>query len=289
MSDSLACSEIISKPIDAGVRRGGAVFKRRMTMRFSLIGAILPALVVCNAAAAQVSGMASPKPTMGATSPLGLGTGSAVSQTGIPLGSTEIASPGVSPAPTVTGTIAMPSSGTTCSTLGTSPSSMFGSTASFDGGGMAAGSAAPATAATSGMSTSSGMSATSGMSTTSGMLETSGVSGMCGSGSCSIASSLASAATTPTTPGGGARTGIPLGSTEIGNLGVSSAATVPTNNVLPTVGTVGSSTPLIPTMPIVTPPPIASSTTASTIGNIFGTRPGSNPSGSTLSPTGPGS
>src|SRR5258705_6916491 len=75
MSDSLASSEIISKPIDAGVagvRRGGAVFKRRMTMRFSLIAAILPALVVCNAATAQVSGMASPTPTMGATSPLGL-------------------------------------------------------------------------------------------------------------------------------------------------------------------------------------------------------------------------
>src|SRR6266850_983946 len=134
MSDSLASSEIISKPIDAGVRGGGAVFKRRMPMRFSLVAAILPALVVCNAATAQVSGMASPTPTMGATSPLGIGTGSAVSQTGIPLGSTEIASPGVSPAPTVTGTIAMPSSGTTCSTLGTSPSSMFGSTASFDGG-----------------------------------------------------------------------------------------------------------------------------------------------------------
>src|SRR5712671_239578 len=136
MSDSLASTEIISKPIDAGVRRGDAVFKRRMPMRFSLIAAILPALVVCNAATAQVSGMASPTPTMGTTSPLGLGTGSAVSQTGIPLGSTEIASPGVSPAPTVTGTIAMPSGVTPCSTLGTSPSSMFGSTASFDGGGV---------------------------------------------------------------------------------------------------------------------------------------------------------
>ena len=121
MSDSLAPSD-----------------KRRMPMRFSLIAAILPALVICNAAMAQVSGMATPTPTMGATSPLGLGTGSTVSPTGIPLGATEIASPGISPAPTgVTGTIAMPSSSTTCSTLGTSPSGMFGSTASFDGGGMA--------------------------------------------------------------------------------------------------------------------------------------------------------
>src|SRR5712675_2709017 len=276
MSDSLASSEIISKPIDAGVRGGGAVFKRRMTMRFSLVAAILPALVVCNAATAQVSGMASPTPTMGATSPLGIGTGSAVSQTGIPLGSTEIASPGVSPAPTVTGTIAMPSSGTTCSTVGTSPSSMFGSTASFDGGGMAVGTTAPATAG------SSGMSVTPGMSTTSGTLETSGMSGMCGSGSSSTASSSTPTSTSPTTPGGAARTGLPLGSTEIGNLGVSSAAAVPTISVLPTLGTA----PLVPTMPTVTSPATVSTTTTSTVGSAL---PGSNPSGSALAPTGSGS
>src|SRR5207248_8341758 len=149
---------------------------------------------------AQVSGMASPPLTIGATSPLGMGMGSSVSQTGIPLGSTEIASPGVSPAPPgATGSIAMPGSGTTCSTLGTSPSSMFGSTASFDGGGMAVGTAAPASAATSGMST------------TSGMLDTSGSSGMCGSGSSSVTSS--STPTSSTAPAGGARTGIPMGST----------------------------------------------------------------------------
>src|SRR5207302_10214326 len=139
-------------------------------MRLPWIAAILPALVVCNAAMAQMSGMASPTPTIGATSPLGIGTGSTA---GIPLGSTEIASPGVSPAPgDATGTISMPSSSTTCSTLGTAPSGMYGSTATYDGGGMAAGAAAPATAAAPGMSTSSGISATSGMSTTSGMLET---------------------------------------------------------------------------------------------------------------------
>ncbi|MEH2578106.1 hypothetical protein V1281_000001, partial [Nitrobacteraceae bacterium AZCC 2161] len=53
-------------------------------MRFPLIAAALPALLVCSAAMAQVSGMASPTPTIGATSPLGMGTGSTVSQTGIP-------------------------------------------------------------------------------------------------------------------------------------------------------------------------------------------------------------
>src|SRR6266550_7967272 len=289
MSDSLVSSEIIPKPIDAGVRRGDAVFKRRMPMRFSLIAAVLPALFVCNGAMAQVSGMAAPTPTMGATSPLGLGTGSSVSPTGIPMGATEIASPGVSPMPTgVTGTIAMPSSGTTCSTSGTSPSGMFGSTASFDGGGTAVGAAMPATAATSGATamsgtaTSSGISATSGMSTTSGMPETSGMSGMCGSGSSSIASSSTPTSTSPTTPGGAARTGLPLGSTEIGNLGVSSAAAVPTISVLPTLGTA----PLVPTMPTVTSPATVSTTTTSTVGSAL---PGSNPSGSALAPTGSGS
>jgi hypothetical protein len=261
MSDSLAPGGIVTNLTDIGARCGNAVGKRRTPVRFSLIAAALPALFVCNVAMAQVSGMASPTPTIGATSPLGIGAGSSVSQTGIPLGATELASPGISPSPTgVTGTIAMPGSGTTCSTLGTSPSSMFGSTASFDGGGMGVGTAAPATAATSGMSTSSGTSATSGVSTTSGMLETSGMSGMCGSGSSSIASS--STPTSPTVPGGGARTGIPMGSTEIGNLGVSSAPAVPTIGVSPTVGTVGT----VPTIPTVISPSTASSATTSSGG-----------------------
>ena len=48
---------------------------------------------------------------------------------------------------------------------------------------------------------------------------------MCGAGSGNLAAS--STPTAPTTPGGVPRTGIPMGSTEIGNLGVSSAAAVP--------------------------------------------------------------
>src|SRR5216684_629534 len=260
MSDSFAPSEIVAKPINISARGGDAVRKRRAPMRYSLIAAVLPALLVSNVAMAQVSGMASPTPTMGATSPLGIATGSSVSPTGIPLGSTEIASPGVSPMPAnSTGTIAMPGSSTACSTLGTSPSGMFGSTASFDGGGTAVGAATPATAATSGATAMSGTSMSSG-----------------------ISSSSTPTSTSPTTPGGGARTGIPLGSFEIGNLGVSSAAAVPTISVLPTVGIA----PLVPTMPTVASPLTVSSPTTSTVGS---TRPGSNPSGSTLAPTGAGS
>ncbi len=243
MSDSLASGAIAAK--------------RRMQVRFSLMAAALPALFACNVAMAQVSGMASPTPTLSATSPLGIGVGSSVPPTGIPLGSTEIASPGISPQPAYsTGTIAMPGSGTSCSTLGTSPSGMYGSTATYDGGGMAMGTTTSPTSPTSGISTSSGLSATSGLSTTSGMLETSGMSGMCGSGSSSIAASSTPSSTSPTTPGGAARTGLPLGSTEIGNLGVSSGAVVPTPSVLPTIG----SAPLVPTVPAVTSPPTASTT-----------------------------
>jgi hypothetical protein len=260
MSDSFAPGKIVVELIDPVARCGDAGCRRRTPIRFMLIAAVLPALFVSNNAMAQVSGMASPTPSMGATSPLGITSGSSVSPTGIPLGSTEIASPGVSPLPTsATGTIAMPGSGTTCSTLGTSPSTMYGSTATYDGGGTAVGAATPATGATSGISASSG--ATSGMSTTSGMMETAGMSGMCGSGSSSVASS--STPTSPTAPGGVARTGIPLGSLEIGNLGVSSAAAVPTLSVAPTVGSVVTSAPMVPTIPLAASPSTVSSPTTS--------------------------
>jgi hypothetical protein len=55
-------------------------------MGLSLIAAVLSPLLVCNAAMAQVGGMANPTPTIGATSPLGIETGSTVSPTAIPLG-----------------------------------------------------------------------------------------------------------------------------------------------------------------------------------------------------------
>jgi hypothetical protein len=44
MSDSLAPREIVVKLIDIGAHRGDAVFKRRMPMKSSLIGAALPAV-----------------------------------------------------------------------------------------------------------------------------------------------------------------------------------------------------------------------------------------------------
>jgi hypothetical protein len=260
--------------------------ERGTSTGFALLAAVIPALLVCNSAIAQVGTIAA-TPTLNATSPLGAAPGASVEPTGIPLGATEITSPGLSPAPTgVTGTISIPStsSGSACSTAGTAPSSMFGSTASFDGGGMGIGigTGSPATATTagspsmtgttamSGTSASPGISSilgTSGVSATSGTLETAGMSGMCGSGSNSVISSSTPTSTAPTAPGGMARTGIPLDSTEIGNLGVSATPAVPTPAVSPIVGFVGP-TPLAPTIPTISPPPTTTSTAPmSTIGS----------------------
>src|ERR1700675_212095 len=178
-------------------RCSDAGFQRIVPMRLSAIAALLPLLtawcLLCGPAFAQVEDPLDPLtavPSLGVTSPLGMGSNGSVGTTGIPLGATEVTSLGVSPAPTggVTGTIAMPtsgaitSSGTTCSTVGTSSSGMYGSTATYDGGGTASGSAAPATAANSGTTANSGTSTSSAPSVTlempisSGTLDTSGTS-----------------------------------------------------------------------------------------------------------------
>ena len=200
--------------------------------------------LLCGPALAQV-GMITDTPALGLTSPLGGGPGVPVGATGIPMGSTEITSAGVSPLPS--SSIA---NGTACSTVGTSPSGMFGSIATFDGGGT--------TSTTMAMS---GTPATSETSTSSGTLDTSGLSGMCGSGSSSTAASSTPTSTSPIAPGGVARTGIPMGSTEIGNLGVSSAAAVPTLSVSASAGIAGNPVPLVPAVPVVTSPPTMPSTT----------------------------
>jgi hypothetical protein len=227
-----------------------------------IVAAALP-LLCCSPALAQVGTVT---PSLGVTSSLGTVPGAPVGANGLQLG----ASPTVNPVPNgVTGTVAIPSTSSgagACSTVATSPSGTFGSPATYDGGGMAManGTTTPATAAMSGTSTSSGIStstaisATSGESTSSGMPETSGLTGMCGSGSSSMAASSNPTSAPPTATSGGARAGIPLGSMEIGNLGVSAAPTVPTTSVLPITGTVGPSS-SAPTMP-----PVAA-TTGSTI------------------------
>jgi hypothetical protein len=270
------------------------VFRIELSARPLRIAAVLlTALCFCSPAFAQqldyvpeVNDMSTVP--IGPTSPLGFDSSSSAGGTGIPLGATEILSAGVSPLATYsTGTIALPGSGTTCATSGTSQSGLTGSTYTYDGGGMAMGSATTATAASAGTATMSTMATSgsgqtagisapmtastdpgtlpiSGMSTTYAM-GTVGVSGMCSPDSSGLATSASTpASTTPTTPGGSPRTGIPLGSWEIANLGVSPWATIPTPNVSPFAATTTGTS--LPTIPIVTAPlsTSTSTTTAST-------------------------
>jgi hypothetical protein len=218
----------------------------------------------CHDAAYAQAGVTTATPSPGVTSSFGMVPGESVGTNGLPLN----AASGVSTVPNgLTGTITIPSasSGAACSTVATSPEGTFGSPTTYDGGGMAVGTTAPTTTATpgsmsSGMS-SSAISATSGVSTTSGMLATSGLTGMCGSGASSITASSSPTTTTfsSTASSSGARAGIPLGSYEIGNLGISAAPAVPIANVSPFAGTANSA----PTMPAATPP-TGSSTTPNT-------------------------
>jgi hypothetical protein len=243
--------------------------KKKVMATAALLAVCVASSLLCHNAAYAQAGMTTATPSPGVTSSFGMAPGESVGPNGLPLN----ASSGVSTVPDgLTGTITVPnaSSGAACSTVATSPEGTFGSPTTYDGGGMAGGTTAPATAATpsspptsSGMS-SSAISTTSGVSTTSGMLATSGLTGMCGSGASSIAASSTPTTTTSssTATSSGAQTGIPLGSYEIGNLGVAVAPAVPIPNVLPFAGSAGSS--LAPTMPAVAPPS-GSSTTPNTI------------------------
>jgi hypothetical protein len=214
------------------------------------------ALLCCSPAFAQVGTV---MPPLGDTSSLGADPSAPVGTNGLAPGASTL----VNPVPNgVTGTITIPSTSSgvgACSTLAISPLGTFGSPSTYDGGGMAmaTGTTTPATAATTsgGISTSTAISATSGVSTSSGMLETSGLTGMCGSGSSSITASSNPMSTSPATPSSGPRAGIPMGSYEIGNLGVSAASAVPTPSISPIVGTVGpsSSAPAMPTVSPTTP------------------------------------
>ena len=128
--------------------------------------------------------------------------------TGIPFGATGLDSPGLSPAPT--GTIGPTGNGTMCSAMGDSSSSVSGTNSTYDGGGI-------------------------------GM----GASSLASSATCGMTSGASSAATLapPPAPGSISQSGIPLGSFEINNAGVSPpvvvpapSASMPTSLPAPTIG-----------------------------------------------------
>jgi hypothetical protein len=115
----------------------------------TLIAAIATVLLGCGAALSQV-GTGAPVPSpLGITSPLGMTPGSPVPPAGIPMGATELASPGLSPAPAAT--IGMIGNSTTCPVIGSPSSGISGSSTIYDGGGMGlgTGTSLPGSAATS--------------------------------------------------------------------------------------------------------------------------------------------
>ena len=178
----------------------------------TLIAAIATVLLGCGATFSQV-GTGAPVPSpLGITSPLGMAPGSPVPPAGIPMGATELASPGLSPAPAAT--IGMTGNSTTCPVMGSPSSGISGSSTIYDGGGM-------------GLGTGTSLP---------GSAQTPGPCGISSSGGASL-----SAATPSALPGGIARTGIPLGSVEIGNAGVSPLLVVPTPS--PNPSTMGSGMP----------------------------------------------
>ena len=187
-------------------------------------------LLASGSVSAQIGGIGPSGSPLGMTSPLGIGPAPAVARTGIPMGATELSTPGVSPMTSGTSPLgAAPGNITTCSSIGGSlpqvSSGMGGSTP--------------------GISSSSAMSAT-GMPGSSALFDGGGTMGNA-SGTCmgvagGSTAGAASSASSPTGMGLGspvARVGIPLGSTELGVGGLSPPPDVLTVNPTPSASTSG--------------------------------------------------
>lgn len=161
-------------------------------MKRAWIVAIIAAGLGCGTASAQVRGASSAPAGMGTTSPLGGPAGSPVQPTGIPMGATELATPGLSPivSPSPFGLTSSPTSGNSVCVSVLSSTSQT-SAALFDGG-MAAG----------------------------------------GPSTCAATTGTASGSAITTSPIG--RSGVPLGSTEIANAGLSPMSPLPALVIPPT-------------------------------------------------------
>ena len=187
-------------------------------------------LLASGSASAQIGGIGPSGSPLGMTSPLGIGPAPAVPRTGIPMGATELSTPGVSPMTSGTSPLgAAPGNITTCSSIGGS----LPQVSSGMGGSMA------------GISSSSAMSAT-GTPGSSALFDGGGTMGNA-SGTCmgvagGSTAGPASSASSPTGMGLGSpvgRVGIPLGSTELGVGGLSPPPDVLTLNPTAPVSTSG--------------------------------------------------
>jgi hypothetical protein len=183
-------------------------------MRHVVIAGFLAVLLGCNPSFAQVGGIGNLPPGMGLTSPFGMSSATGpVGPAGVPLGATELPTPGLSPAPAAPSGTGL----TVCSGM----AGAITGAGLFDGGGL--GTAAAMSPMTMGAANSSSASA------------------------CNQAASAGGAATVPSTTassGSAAPLGIgtiPMGSTELGSAGVSPAPCPLGGPTLPTDGSVTAS------------------------------------------------
>jgi len=186
-----------------------------------LMAATAAYFLTCGIAAAQV-GVSGPSP-LGMTSPLGTGPAAPVPPTGIPLGTTELGSVGVSPTTSGTSPLSPPTTSSTATCAG------INSTAGNLSGGSSMGASSPA----SGSLFDGGSLAGTASGTCAGI-----ATGPTGGPASSASSPTGMGSTSPN-----GRVGIPMGSTELGVGGVSPPPATPTPNPSAPVSTFGSTTP----------------------------------------------
>jgi len=186
-----------------------------------LMAATAAYFLTCGFAAAQV-GVSGPSP-LGMTSPLGTGPAAPVPPTGIPLGTTELGSVGVSPTTSGTSPLSPPTTSSTATCAG------INSTAGNLSGGSSTGASSPA----SGSLFDGGSLAGTASGTCAGI-----ATGPTGGPASSASSPTGMGSTSPN-----GRVGIPMGSTELGVGGVSPPPATPTPNPSAPVSTFGSTTP----------------------------------------------
>jgi multidrug efflux system membrane fusion protein len=173
----------------------------KTSMRRALTAA-MAAMAFGAAPALAQSAMGAPTPGIAATSPLGMAGDSPVPPTGIPLGATELASPGISPE--AGAAMGMPVNAAPCAADAAQTSGLSGAGATYDGGGV-------------GMGVAMGAGMGSSLPTTSPTVA-------CGA---AVAGSPSPSSAAVSVLQGGMRTGIPLGSLEIDSGGVSPLLAVP--------------------------------------------------------------
>ncbi|MGZ3292311.1 MAG: hypothetical protein ACXU9D_03450 [Xanthobacteraceae bacterium] len=202
-------------------------------MRRFLIAAVTCSLLGCGRALAQVGMITAAPAPLGVTSPLGLGPGAPVGATGIPLGATELATPGVSASVAGTAALGSMTASTACSGIGASAQS---STSIPGTSGMAS-----STAITAPGSVTAGVQVPTPLFDSAGM--SGNASGTCASGSAIASSSPTASASSPTSLGSTTigRVGIPLGSTELSPGGLSPLPDI-TLQSQPSASTTGIST-----------------------------------------------